>query len=186
MRVFLALLIILGLFSGQVLSASKNKPAQANAFRAGYVDLRMVINRVDEGLQAKERLKRKKAAFQRTLNKQQSKLKREKKEMEQQAMLGKLSDEELTKKQFQLRQKIMKLQHIYKALSAKLAKEEALATKALFQKIEPVVKTISKKYKLDFMFEKSKSSVLFAKTRHNYTQELIQLYNKRHPAQPQP
>lgn len=151
--------------------------AKANAKRIGYVDLRKALNEVDDGRHAKNKLQKKKSVFQTKLNAEQEKLKREKKLFDRRATI--LRGEAKRKAQLKLQQKFLQLQKMYSTLTRELAQEEAKETRVIFRKMELIIREIAEKEGLDLMLEKTESSVLYARSGMDYTNELIRLYNKR-------
>ncbi|MCB9638337.1 MAG: OmpH family outer membrane protein [Myxococcales bacterium] len=150
---------------------------KAETKRIGYVDLRKALNEVDDGRQAKNKLQKKKSAYQTKLNAQQEKLKREKKIFDRRASI--LRGEAKRKAQLKLQQKFLELQKTYTSLTRELAQEEAKETRVIFRKMELIIREIAEKEGLDLMLEKTESSILYARSGMDYTNELIRLYNKR-------
>lgn len=152
----------------------------AEAYKAGYVDLRKALNSVSEGITAKKYLKRRKRQYQMRLGRLQRDLQREQQIFKEQVAQGLLKGERRLRAQQRLQYKLARLQHIYKTYTKKLKQEEARLTKQIFDKMAGIIQAISLENKLDFMFEKTESSVLFAKAKHNYTKELIRRYEKKY------
>ncbi len=152
-------------------------PALAHAKRIGYVDLRKALNEVDDGRAAKNKLQEKKGTYQSKLNEEQEKLKREKKLFDRRSTI--LRGEAKRKAQLKLQQKFLELQKMYSNLTRELAQEEAKETRVIFRKMEVIIRQIAEKEGLDLMLEKTESSILYARSGMDYTNELIRIYNRQ-------
>ncbi len=152
-------------------------PVLAHAKRIGYVDLRKALNEVDDGRDAKNKLQQKKGSYQSKLNQEQEKLKREKKLFDRRATI--LRGEAKRKAQLKLQQKFLELQKMYSSLTRELAQEEAKETRVIFRKMEVIIRQIAEKEGLDLMLEKTESSILYARSGMDYTNELIRIYNRQ-------
>ncbi|TNE43639.1 MAG: OmpH family outer membrane protein [Deltaproteobacteria bacterium] len=152
----------------------------ANAYKAGYVDLSIALNTVSEGVLAKKRLRQSKQQYQNRLIQQQRELRKEKQIFDEQIASGVLKGAERLRAQQRIQLKFAQLQQMFNQLKKKLALEEAKATKQIFQKMQGIIRAIAIRHKLDFMFEKKESSLLFAQAKHNYTKELIRRYEEKY------
>jgi Skp family chaperone for outer membrane proteins len=144
--------------------------------RVGYVDLRKALNAVEDGRKAKSELQSKKDKFQQMLNKKQTELKREKELFDSRTAI--LRGDAKQKAQVELQKKFFSLQQLYTSLTQDLAKEEAVATRHIFQKMEVIIQQIARENNLYLMLEKTESSVLYALPGMDYTDELVRRYNR--------
>lgn len=152
--------------------------ASAEDLKIGYVDLHKALNSVEEGKEAKKKLKKDYDDKQKKLNEKQKEVKKLKEDLESQSMA--LSKEAKIKKQRELQSKMQELQKMYMGLQRNLSQKEAEATKEIFDKMREVVEEIAEDEGYDLVLEKRKSSVLFAKDGMNLTEELIERYQKKH------
>jgi outer membrane protein len=164
---FLAALFVFGLLLGTASVASAQKIA--------YVDLQRALNEVDEGKQAKARLQKDFAKKQKKLDQQQNEVKKLKEELEAGVML---SDEVKRQKAMVLQQKMYELQQLYFQLQQELSQAEAKATKKIFDKMGTIIEKIGKEKGYDLILEKTESSVLYAKSGMDITDELVKRFNK--------
>lgn len=142
----------------------------------GYVDLRRALNSVEDGRFAKNKLKKKKADYQKKLNSAQIALKKAKKQFDARRTI--LRGAAKKRAQQDLQKKFFKLQKMYSSLTRVLAKEEAIETRKIFKKMEAIIQGIAKENNLILMLERTESSVLYARPGMNFTSELIRRYDK--------
>lgn len=144
--------------------------------RVGFVDLRKALNSVEDGIKAKEKLTTEKTNYQKTLDKRQQQLKREKQVYESRSTI--LRGEAKRKAQMELQKKFFELQQEYTKFTRDLARSEAVETRKIFQKMEVIIQQIARENNLYLMLEKTESSVLYALPEMDYTSELIRRYNR--------
>lgn len=143
--------------------------------KIGYVNLQRAINEVDEGKNAKAKLKKDFEKKQAELDKLQAELKKMKDDFESQTMM--LSDDAKRKKAGEFQQKMMQLQQTYMKLQQDLAQAESKATKSIFDKMGKIIEQIAKEKNYDLVLERTESAVLYARENMDLTDELIKRYN---------
>ncbi len=152
-----------------------SQTASAQDLKIGYVDLQRALSQVEEGKEAKKKLKKDFEDKQAKLDKKQQEVKKLKEELKNQSMA--LSAEAKKKKRAQLQKKMAELQRMYMSLQRNLSQKEAKATKGIFKKMRKVVRKIADEKGYDLVLEKRGSSVLFAKDAMDLTDELIKRYD---------
>jgi outer membrane protein len=152
-----------------------SQTASAQDLKVGYVDLQRALTQVEEGKEAKAKLKKDFEDKQAKLDKKQKEVKKLKEELKSQSMA--LSAEAKKKKRAELQKKMAELQRMYMSLQRNLSQKEAKATKGIFKKMRKVVRKIAEEKGYDLVLEKRGSSVLFAKDAMDLTDELIKRYD---------
>ena len=152
-----------------------SQSAAAQSPKIGYVDLQRALTQVEEGKQAKQKLKKDFEDKQAKLDKKQKEVKKLKQQLKNQSMA--LSAEAKKKKRAELQKKMAELQRMYMSLQRNLSQKEAKATKGIFKKMRKVVRKIAEEKGYDLVLEKRGSSVLFAKDAMDLTDELIKRYD---------
>jgi outer membrane protein len=156
------------------LGVSSTAAAEDSSLKVGYVDLRKALTSVEEGKEARKRLKQDYQSKQEKLNQKQKEVKKLKKELQQQSAM--LSKEAKRKKQKKLQKKMQELQRTYMTLQRDLSKKEASETKEIFKDMRAIVEEIADENGYDLVLEKKRSSVLYANDAMDLTDELIQRF----------
>lgn len=148
----------------------------AHALKIGYVNLRYAVRNVQDGKKAQAKLKRMRAQYQKTLNKDRKKLETARKlYMKRRALLrGKAKKREEVK----LQKMIMKIQQRYRVLMRKLTLAERQEMGVILRKMQAILKTIIRDKGIQLMLEKRGSSLLYAPKGYDHTKELIRRYEK--------
>ena len=76
-----------------------------------------------------------------------------------------------------LQQKMMEAQQLYVELQTELSNKQVKVHGGILQKMQMILETMGKEYKLSLIIEKTEGSVLYAKSDMDYTNELIRRYN---------
>ncbi len=168
----MAALILLG-----GLGISSTAAAEDSSLKVGYVDLQKALTSVEEGKEARKRLKQDYQSKQQKLNQKQKEVKKLKKELQQQSAM--LSEEAKRKKQKKLQKKMQELQQTYMTLQRDLSKKEASETKEIFKEMRGIVEAIADEKGYDLVLEKKRSSVLYANDAMDLTDELIERFEAK-------
>ena len=151
--------------------------ASAQDFKVGYVDLQRALNTVEEGRQAKSKLKKEFEKKQNQLDAKQEQVRKLKESLENGAMM--LTEDAKRAQMQELQKQMMQLQQLYVQLQGDLAKKEAEATKKIFDRMEKIITSIGKDRDYDLILEKTESRVLFARDAMDLTDELIKRYDQK-------
>lgn len=148
---------------------------QAAAPKLGYVDLQKALNEIEEGKKIKAQLEKDFKTKQAQLDKKQQEVVKLKEQFEAQAAM--LSEDARRQKGAEFQQKMYELQQLYVSLQGELANKEGEATKKIFEKMRKIIEGIGKEQGYTMIFERTESSVLYAKDGMDLTKELVKRYN---------
>jgi len=151
--------------------------AEAQQIKLGYIDMQKALNEVNEGKNAKAKLKRDFDDKQTTLDKKQDELKRLKDDLDKQSLI--LKEDQKRERMAELQQKFIELQTLYQKLQKELSEREMTITKEIFEKMEAIIAKIAEEEKLTMVFEKSEGRILYAPPSMDFTNDLIRKYNAK-------
>ncbi len=170
LRLLAGVVMVVGL-----LFASMPAFAQTAVPKLGYVDLQKALNEIEEGKKIKAQLEKDFKAKQTQLDKKQQEVVKLKEQFEAQAAM--LSEDARRQKGAEFQQKMYELQQLYVSLQGELATKEGEATKKIFEKMRKIIEGIGKEQSYTMIFERTESSVLYAKDGMDLTKELVKRYN---------
>lgn len=162
----LALMLTLGLAATQV---------SAQSLKVGVVDFQRALNEVNEGKQAKARLKSEFEAKQQQLNTKQEALKKLKEQIE--AKRAALSADAMRKEMEQFQAKFMDLQNAVAQSRQEMATKEAEMTQGIVVRLKKTVEKIGKEGGYDLVFESSGEALLYAPNATDLTSKVISSFN---------
>jgi outer membrane protein len=143
--------------------------------KIGYVDLQKALNDTDDGKRAKARLKGIFDRKQKELDAKQTELKRMKEALDKQRTI--LDAKAIAAKERELQDKFVALQGIYLKHQKELSEEEGKLTRSIFKRMQAIIASIAQAEGFTFIFEKSESSLLFAKPEFDLTSQVVRRYN---------
>jgi outer membrane protein len=143
-----------------------------------YVDLQRALLEVDEGKNAKVKLKGEFEKKQKVLDGEQESLKKDKDELDKRAMA--MSEDARRTKEGELQQKLMEVTNHWQSMQKELQEKERGLTSAIFQKMEGVIADIATAEGLTFVFDRS-AGLVYAPTSLDLTNELVRKYNVKYP-----
>ncbi|MBA2661198.1 MAG: OmpH family outer membrane protein [Bradymonadaceae bacterium] len=170
LRYLAGLIVVMGL-----LFASMPAFAQGAAQKFGYVDLQKALNEIEEGKKIKAQLEKDFKGKQAQLDAKQQQVVKLKEQFESQAMM--LSEDARRQKGAEFQQHMYELQQLYVSLQGELAQKEGEATKKIFEKMRKIIEGIGKEQSYTMIFERTESSVLYARDGMDLTAELVKRYN---------
>jgi outer membrane protein len=150
-------------------------PVYASNIKIGYVDLQKALNESVAGKAAKAKIAAKFKEYQKSLNARQKKLSAMKSELEKQSML--LSQSARDDKEHEYEQKVKDLQRFAKDAQDDLKQKDSDYTRQIIDKLVGVAKTLGKKEGYTMIFEKTQSSVVYADSKADLTDELIKAFD---------
>jgi outer membrane protein len=159
-------------------------PAAALAdTKVAYVDLQRIMLEVDDGKAAKARLQKWLDERQKEIDKEQEALKKEKAELDKQASA--MSPEVKQQKAEELQRRVVILAQKWEKSRAEAANKERQEMEPIIAKIDQVVNAIAEKNDLAFVLERRDSGIVFARSQHDISNEVIRAYNaqKSKPAE---
>jgi len=152
--------------------------ADNNKIKIGYVDMQRVLNEVEDGARAKEKLKKEFNEKQAQLDRKQEELKKKKEDYDKQAAV--LKEEAKRQKQQELQQDFIELQQLYAKLQKELSENELGLTKEIFDKAQVVIAEIAQRDGFTLILDKAEGRILYAPPSMDITNEVIRKYNERY------
>ncbi len=146
--------------------------------KIGYVDMQRILNEVEDGAKAKEKLKKEFNEKQAQLDKKQEDLKKKKEDYDKQALV--LKEDAKRQKQQELQQDFIELQQLYAKLQKELSENELGLTKDIFDKAQSVIAEIAQKDGFTLILDKAEGRILFALPSMDITNEVIRKYNEKY------
>src|SRR5512137_468022 len=143
--------------------------------KIGYVDLQKALNDTDDGKRAKARLKGIFDKKQKELDTKQNELKRMKEDLDKQRTI--LDAKAIAAKERDLQEKFVALQGIYLKHQKELSEEEGKLTRSIFKRMQTIIASIANAEGFSFIFEKTESSLLWAKAEFDLTSQVVRRYN---------
>jgi len=143
--------------------------------KIGFVDLQRALNDTDDGKRAKARLKGIFNRKQKELDAKQNELKKMKEALDKQRTI--LDAKAIAAKERELQEKFVALQGTYLKHQKELSEEEGKLTRSIFKRMQGIIATIARAEGFSFIFEKTESSLLFAKAEFDLTSQVVRRYN---------
>ena len=154
-------------------------PAVAQV-RLGFVDLQRALNETQEGAAAKRRLKRMFNKRQQELDKMQKRLKRMEEDLQKQK--GVLSEAAFEKRVEAYRKAFVELQTTYVQHQRDLTDRETKETGRILKQMQSILAEIGERDNYTAVMEVNEGGVFYYRNALDLTNELIRLYDQRHPA----
>lgn len=145
--------------------------------KIGYVDMQRVLNEVEDGAKAKDRLKKEFNEKQAQLDRKQEELKRKKEDYDKQSLV--LKEDVRRQKQQDLQQDFIELQQLYAKLQKELSENELGLTKEIFDKAQSIIADIAQKDGFTLILDKMEGRILYALPSMDITNEVIRKYNEK-------
>jgi len=158
-----------------LLASFLSTTAAAEPTKIGYVDLQRAVMEVDEGAEANRKLKADFEKKQKILDQKKNEIQALQQELESQGLMMKAEVKQ--QKAGLLQKKMMEAQQVYVELQTDLSNKQVKVHGGILQKMQTILETIGREYKLSLIIEKTEGSVLYAKSDMDYTNELIRRYN---------
>ena len=149
--------------------------AHAEEVKLGYVDLQRALNETDDGRKAKANLKKVFDQKQKELDEQQETLKKDIEDLNKKRTL--LPPDKVQAKEAELQERMQKVQQTYMRHQQDLSAKEQEATGKIFERMSRIISKIATTENFTMIFDKTQSSVLFAKPHLDLTNDLIRRYN---------
>lgn len=166
---------ILITFTTTLLLALLSASAAFAQTKIAYVDLQRALLEVEDGKNAKAKLKKEFDAKQKELDKKQQQVVEMKETLESSAQM--MTEQARQQKAMELQKKMYELQQLYMKLQGELSQKEAKATQKIFERMGSIIEKIGKEKSYDLILEKTESSVLYAPKAMDITNEVIKRYN---------
>ena len=143
--------------------------------KIGYVDVQRALNEVEDGRDAKAKLKKEFDDKQRMLDEKQEELRVIKEDIDKQS--GLLTPEAKQEKLNDLQKKMLELQQMYMNMQKDLQEREGQVTKGIFERMNRVLNQIAEEENYGLILERNESSILYVCGYMDLTNEVICKYN---------
>ena len=140
------------------------------------VDVQAALASVQEGRDALQQLTGELERRQQEINQQQQELEAWMAELETQIAV--LSPEQRQQRLAEYEQRVTALQQAFQAHQQELGQAEVQATRRIAERMMEIVDELAVSNACDLMLQSS--AVLYAREEHDFTQQLIQVYDERH------
>jgi outer membrane protein len=148
--------------------------------KLGYVDLQKALQEVDEGREAKARLRVEFDRAKKGIEAEQVKLRDEKLVLDKQGAM--MSEEVRTARLGDWQKRLFEASQKAEQKQRDLADKERAELRKLFDKMDPIVSAIAVREGLSVVLEKTDSGLVYALPSLDLTAELVRTYNEKFPA----
>ena len=174
-RLFGVAALSLSLFgAAAAVSSTVVEAAVPDVGKIAVVDMQRILNETAAGQKARKDLETASTAKQKKLDKLQKKL-----EADQQALSSIKDEEQLYAAQEKLQREFYELQSMYMTLQQELAEQEARTLEKMYANCQALAKDLAKDFSLDLVLIRDQSTVLYAATGIDLTDEVIKRYDKK-------
>jgi len=149
------------------------------AVLVGKVDIQKVLLSVSQGKKVREKLKKSFDKKQSILKKEEESIRKMQEDYKKQSLV--MNDKAKANKEKGIQQKIMALQQKSMGFQKEIQQMEEKLKKPILERVREVIDEVSKKANVDMTFEASTAPVVYAKNKKDLTDEVIKLYNSKHP-----
>jgi outer membrane protein len=168
-------LLLVGFVAGMWLGTPAASAQTANGTRVGFVDIQRILARSAAGMAAREQLEKEKAVMQKQVDAQRVELEQLRDEIEKKGQL--LSAEARREKQEQLERKVRDARRLVDDLQSTLQKKEEAMLGKVLQDLSGLIQRVSKEKGYALVLERQRSSVLYASTETDLTEDVIRAYD---------
>lgn len=170
--------IMIAILATAVLGWGHNVSAanEEASLKFGYVDFQRALETVDEGKQAKEKLKADVASKQKELSAAQEELKKLKEDLDKQRLI--LSADALREKEQNFQKRVMEIQEKMNSYKMEIQTKEMEVTSRILSQLKSLVQQVGKDEGYTMILEKSQEIVLYSPMNADLTDRLIKLYNE--------
>jgi outer membrane protein len=149
-------------------------------FVVGKVDVKQILESVDEGAKAKTKLQDLLAKKQGELKGEEEKIRKMQEEFQKQSLV--MNDKAKAAKQQEIQGKVMALQQQMEKSQQELHEKEKEMMGPLLQKLNDVIVQTSKDAGVDITFEVRSTPVVYSKQEKDLSPIVIKAYNSKYPA----
>src|SRR5438132_11134488 len=150
-------------------------PGRAQGIKIGYVDVQRAVQEVEEGKQARARLKTELDKKRADLDVKRANLEKMKADYDKQAAV--LSDDAKRKKQEELQKAFIEAQNQASEMQEELTGKEQEAMQSISKRLLQVVAEVSDRENFTFVLDKA--ALLYAPAASDVTNEVVRRYNER-------
>jgi outer membrane protein len=163
-----AILSLFVLAVGPAVRAEENK--------IGTVDMQKALQTVDAGKKAKSQLEGEFTKKKTELQKEEAAIKKLHEEFQKQSLV--MTEAARTKKEAEIRERVMKFQESTQRSQNEIQKKEQELTVPIIEKLRSVINGLAKSKGYSVVLEKNENTVLFSQEKDDLTKEVIEAYNK--------
>jgi len=143
-----------------------------------YVNVQRALGEVEEGKEAKARVQAIADAAQKDIDRDRSAVMKEKDDFEKQ--VNKMSPADRNQRGTELEKKMIDFNNKLQRSGQEVEAEQRREVDAILAKMNPIIAAIAEREGLTFVFDKSRSGLVFAPTTLDLTNELIRMYNEKY------
>lgn len=145
-------------------------------FKVGVVDMQKAIQSTSAGKKAKKELEGEFEKKKKEIKKKEDDFKKRVEEFEKKKQV--LSDKVREEQQMELQMDMRKYQEEVQKSQMVMQTKERELTKPILEKVQKIIGDIAKEKNLDMVLERSEQSVMWAKSEHDVTDEVIKRADK--------
>lgn len=145
--------------------------------KVGYIDMARALNEVEDGKQAKAKLKADFELKQKKLDKLQNDAREKQESFEKRVAM--MKPEARQAKETELRQSLMEVQQTYMQLQQELVESEGAVTQEIRKKLQAVIDKVGDREEY-FLILNTGENVLYNKRHMDMTDDVIREYNKQY------
>jgi len=165
-----AVAVVGGWFGAPAPSAQTPPPP-----RFGFVDIQRILARSAAGVAAREQLEKEKATMQKQVDAQRVELEKLRDELEKKGQL--LSADSRREKQEVMERKVRDARRLVDDLQGTLQKKEEAMLGKVLQDVSGLIQKLGKEKGYTMVFERQRSSVLYASSDADLTDDIIRAYD---------
>jgi len=170
MKKLLAVLIVCIFASATIAGAAETK--------VGFVDLQKALQVSAAGMAAKEKIGQKVKEYQSVMAAREEELRTLKEELDKQALL--LSEESRATKERDFQAKVKDYQRFKKDVQEELQQKDADFTRKILEELLGVIREVGEKGGYTVVLEKNESSILYADSNINLTDQVVEAYDRQY------
>ncbi len=150
-----------------------------SAVLVGLVDIQKVITTIKEGKNVQSTLEKAFNDKKTILKKDEEKIKKAQEDYKKQSMV--LAEAARATKEREMQDMMMKLQSKTMEYQREIQKMEQDMKKPILDKLRPIIDDVSKANAVAMTFELSAAPIVYAESKKDLTEDVIQAYDKKHP-----
>jgi len=154
-------------------------PAANAAFVVGKVDVKQILESIQEGKAIKDKLQGMLTSKQKILKDEEAKIRKAQEDFEKQSVV--MNDKAKDKKEREIQEMMYELQKKSVDAQKELQGSEQQLMKPILEKLNELIIAVSKKAEVDLTVEVRSTPIVYAKTEKDLTEDVIKEYNKKYP-----
>jgi outer membrane protein len=151
--------------------------AEASKISVGVVNFQQAIQEVNRGKTAKSNLEKEVETRRKQVEKTQAELQKMNEDFQKKASA--LNEKARNEQGMKIQEKYAQMQEMQQRFQMELQQKEAELTRPIIEGLRALVPEVSRKRKLDLVFEASSGILLYSTNQTDITEELIRLYDSK-------